>query len=189
MSRLSLVESVYETMSSCAAYLYAVGGIAGDGLSLLAIAFVFCALFAVALLRNRQANKTASRSSNRLVLRAMAFVACATVATVYVSTGLESPMHRYSGHYVHPDKDRPASIPDLYNATMRELQHGLEAGLYTSVDLVNVSRRETGLGRCTDCHLNRTGVCRSHQRSQSTATCSHRDRTHRGPTCRGEEVR
>jgi hypothetical protein len=139
MSTLPFAEEIYETMSSWAETLYAIDDTSGYALPLLAIVFVIGTIYAIAL-RSGQGDKPTSRTSKRLAVRMMAFTVCAAIATLYIATTLQWPSTRQPGQYIHPDKDRPAaSIPDLYNTSIRQLQNGLDSGLYTSIDLVDVS--------------------------------------------------
>jgi hypothetical protein len=111
-------------------------------LSVVAVGVILSFLAFVALRHtkvNGHAEKHSSRRLDRFNIRAVVIMTGAAVIMLYTTmyTGTNSDIR--PNREIFSDKDRPKGIPDLYNATIRELQRGLESKHYTSVDLVDVS--------------------------------------------------
>lgn len=95
-------------------------------------------LFALSRRSKGHAEKHPRQRSDRFDMRALVIMTAAAVVTVYTTLNIGRTSSSRPRIDVFSGKDRPTGIPDLYNATIRELQHGLESKQYTSVDLVDV---------------------------------------------------
>ena len=74
------------------------------------------------------------------------------------------------GQHVVNLPERTSKFPDLYEASVLELQVGLERGHFSSVDLVNVSFQSMTLGYLVIVILPVIGLLRSNRRSQPQRT-------------------
>ncbi|CAK5278896.1 unnamed protein product, partial [Mycena citricolor] len=91
---------------------------------------------------------------------------------VWISTGLSS-WERYASRSTRADR---RSFPDLYDASIHELQTGLDAGDFTSVHLVQVCREFKSFMRFRKAkHSPPPGLLCAHRRSQSHAARRDRD--------------
>lgn len=63
-----------------------------------------------------------------------------TFPRIYITLLLSLVLYLQSGSCVTTRASKPRHLPDLYEASVSDLQAGLDAGQFTSVDLVKVSQ-------------------------------------------------